>query len=143
MSSWLDNTDRNTEGRCLLSNKMITSRDACISGSRHVLRRGRLTHGALHGTSRTRWYATLCVCIISLGAVAGLLSLALVETGLDTLKSVAFGAVDSRTLTELNIGYNLTKMVLVVNSPEVILSVAYLLYNRLFTGMHLVREYGD
>lgn len=144
MSSWLDNPSRSTEGRCLISRASLNSQSIYLADPQPALHCGRQSRHVFRGISRKRWLVTLCVCIIALGTVAGLLGLALSwmdYTGA-TLTSLAFGAVDSRTLIDSDMG-NLIGPVVVANSPQVVLSAIYLLYNGLFTGMHLAREYSD
>lgn len=147
MSSWLDSPDRNTEGRCLVSRAAVKARDALTANPQPIVHPGREARRALHSVSRRRWTLTLCVCALALIIVIGLFGRAyawVLSSGDVTIISLGFGAVDSRTIVDLRMDTDgLVGPVLVANSPQVILSAVYLLYNGLFTGMQLVREYSN
>ncbi|KAK5703240.1 hypothetical protein LTR97_004189 [Elasticomyces elasticus] len=95
-----------------------------------------------------RWFTTLSLCVTTLCGAAVLLSMAIEHLRGSSRVSIfklGFGAVDPRAL--LNIGLpttatdGLVASVLLANLPQAILSCLYLMYNGLYTSMHLSQEW--
>ncbi|KAK5754060.1 hypothetical protein LTS12_015814 [Elasticomyces elasticus] len=95
-----------------------------------------------------RWFKTLSLCIITLCGAAVLLSMAIEHlrgSSRVSIFTLGFGAVDPRAL--LNVGLpttgtdGLVASVLLANLPQAILSCLYLMYNGMYTSMHLSQEW--
>lgn len=55
---------------------------------------------------------------------------------------LGFGAIKTKTIMDIKISQDsMVPFILVVNTPQVALSILYFLYNALFTGMSLVTEW--
>lgn len=101
-------------------------------------------------TLALRWFTTIGLCVVALVVAAYLLSQAvravISGTG-NTITSLGFGAVDSRALLNLNLPTDgtsgLVSSVLVANLPQAIVSFLYLMYNGLYTCMHLAAEWSS
>ena len=160
ISSWLQHPDEATANQCLRSERLnghyasprsLPAHDAgrdklwspVASHSSKVLR----WHQAIN---RRRWATVLTLCIATLAAAGYLLDMAHTELsndGSDTLNAGGFGAILSMTMLSTylpNTGTRgLLANVLVANTPQLIFSCLYLLYNGLFTSMCLAHEYSN
>ena len=99
--------------------------------------------------SKRRWNFFIIPCLLALLSAIGLLIYAdspryVADFQLPSILSYAFGAVRPEAVLQLKIHLgdsNLIAMVLLANSPQLLLSVFYLTYNSLYTRMLLVEEW--
>lgn len=158
ISSWLERPDEVTANQCLQSAKrdvrtiltgyLPADDTTIVNGWLPVIfhsSRALRWHRAI---SRKRWAAVLTLCSVTLGIAGVLLGVAhdnLSKTGDDTVQTTGFGAITSksiiRTMLPSTGASGLLANVLVANSPQLIFSCLYLLYNGLFTSMCLAHEY--
>lgn len=148
LSNWLDDPDESTKGRCLESKDDVTRppKRTQPPAPRQAFHRPRRWRQAI---SRTRLTVTLAFCIAGIATVCALLGLAsglMANQVYDNIFDTGFGVADGRMLLQ---GFStqgsagLASAVLIANAPQLTLSLIYLLYNALFTGMHLAHEYGQ
>jgi hypothetical protein len=109
------------------------------------------THRKKHrwheAVSRKRWVISMVSCIAAIAAGVFLLDLSLAENySPDALVELGFGSFDPSLIINVGIAQEgtagLTECVMLANLPQVILSFLYLMYNGLYTSMHLAHEYG-
>lgn len=101
-----------------------------------------------------RWFGCIVICAAALIVTTALFSLSLgglkeanLPTDLSSLWSLGFGAVDPNAL--LNTGFNedpdnawtLMRFVLLANTPQLILSLLYFMYNGILTIMLVADEW--
>ncbi|KAI9789333.1 MAG: hypothetical protein M1816_006222 [Peltula sp. TS41687] len=152
-ASFLDLSDPNTQGRCLLARREVDKKTA------KAAKRYRLH--SIHWLSAVKlslWFWCMGLCAIALGGSTVLLNMALyrVKTSspsadLHALWLMGFGSVNSNAL--LNIGSNgktvaatashITLFILLANSPQLAFSFLYLLYNAIYTSMLQAAEWAD
>lgn len=100
-----------------------------------------------HAVSRKRWALTLTLCLSTLIATTFLLLLALPSIRLrgNDLLAFGFSSINSDSLISTNLpdtgSTGLICSVLLANTPQALVSFLYLLYNGLFTCMHLAHEF--
>ncbi|OJJ84364.1 uncharacterized protein ASPGLDRAFT_125960, partial [Aspergillus glaucus CBS 516.65] len=158
ISSFVNNPDRTTESRCLLSKSNIEKGPRPWSAS---LNDNDFPHGKpaarlpgkkrwMKAVSISYWTVTITLCLLILVFSSALLSLA-IETGTSkpvtfrSLWNLGFGTATSSTIVRLCGSNNcgLINTILVANSPQIPVSIAYFLYNNLLTNMLLAAEYDD
>lgn len=166
VASWLEDPDPFTTGRCLAEKpKQHVSQRKWFSWSQnhHALARSTWTQANAepitfnrspvrrwrNAVSLRRWVVTLTLCIATLSGTG-----ALFKIGIDgsvyrhvpnPLTTLGFGSINPNTMVNTALPNSDTQgfiaSVLLANCPQVVLSLVYLLYNGLFTGMHLAHEY--
>ena len=160
VSSWLEHPDEATANRCLQSAKTGVRNTSCgslpardlagVDGCSPIaFHRGSIIrwHQAIN---RRRWGVVLGLCSITLAVAGVLLGVArynLSRNGDNGAEAAGFGAITSRTMINTKLPSTgtsgLLANVLVANSPQLIFSCLYLLYNGLFTSMCLAHEYSN
>ena len=93
--------------------------------------------------SRRRWFTTILICLaMLLATMIGLIS-ERSSNGGPSLASLGFGATSGSTLIEFksSMQSSLVAMVMLANSPQLVLSILYFNYNSLFTCMLLAKEW--
>jgi hypothetical protein len=158
IASWLDRPDGATKGECLASRSTLWS---TVLDTTWYLRPDpkpfghapRQDPGVLRwraAVSNIQWRATMAFFFIALGIPIALLVLLgkIKHNQKETLsfgKARDFGAVDPSSVITTRLpkdgAAGLMAAVLVANSPQLIVTFCYLLYNGLFTAMHLSHEY--
>lgn len=158
IASWLNQPDESTKGRCLAdrSNLKWTLPDRSLDLKDFLYARNNHEATALHtrslqrwraAVSNIRWRTAILLCFAVIVTASALLIRIGVELGdawqLGSVKD--FGAVKPSSILNTNLptegSAGLISVLLIVNSPQLIVSSCYLLYNGLFTSMHLAHEY--
>lgn len=95
--------------------------------------------------SKSRWIGTFVLFFLLVGIAAGLLiyGLTTYQSQVRSLILSKFSTTDPRTFIQGWGVKTVIENVLVSNTPQVLLSLIYLLYNNLFTGMMLGVEWND
>jgi hypothetical protein len=150
LASWLDQPDDRTTHRCLMSKKEFLASHTWNADkpspipfpSRHNKRKR-----WYNAVSPKRWTFSMLSCIITLLIVGWLLRIALRNdnNAPNPLVNYTFGALSPGAVTGFKTMYGLTALagcVLLANLPQVILSFLYIMYNGIYTSMHLAHEYG-
>lgn len=152
LSNWLDEPDQYTRGLCLMG-RFDATRRAKIPEPLAPISAHATTGRWRQAVSVKRWVTTTAVCALAVMIVAILLGLALAEYSQDmggSMFSLGFGSPDPRMMiniyrfdkqTRAVTALNLASSILLANTPQVVLSLVYLSYNALVTGMHLAHEY--
>ncbi|KAE8152089.1 hypothetical protein BDV25DRAFT_128292 [Aspergillus avenaceus] len=162
LSSFLSTPDPTTDGKCLLfmtdvksptpqkaSNDPIELQDFSIPKHAAYLPPKRRWRQAV---SIPFWLTTLTLCILLIMVTAYLLSLGIHgvkdtgdSTSLSNLWTLGFGSATSSTLINLCFDTcpGLIPIVLLANTPQIIISAVYFLYNNIPTKMLLAAEYTD
>jgi hypothetical protein len=144
--------DDTTKSDCLMGRNdaghdFLRWRLSDSNGSQPIVRHGKGTRRWGAAPNIRRWSATVALCSAAIASAACLLPEAANSyNSMGTaLLNGNFGAVDPNLLVTTVLPKSGTSAlllaVLVVNSPQVILSFCYLLLNGLFTCMHLAHEY--
>jgi len=154
LASWLESPDTNTTHRCLMSKKDILHSSQKGSLAEKVntptpvpFSRSQ-THRWHEAISPNRWAASMIPPIIAIIVAGLLLHLALTDDYIapNPLVSLGFGSLSPAAVIKINLPQEgtagLTSCVLLANLPQLILSFLYLMYNGLYTGMHMAHEYG-
>jgi hypothetical protein len=148
LSSWLDHPDDATTHRCLLSKKeFLSSHTWKTDKALPVSFSSRKTKRWYHAVSRKRWVVSMLSCITTLLIVGWLLRLALQNDNLAPRPLVVyyFGALSPHAIISFWDNPHglkaLAGSVLLANLPQMILSFLYVMYNGLYTSMHLAHEY--
>jgi hypothetical protein len=151
LASYLESPDRSTTSRCLLSKKGLRrstgkplspafdpNNPLPISFSRL-----RVYHW-YNAVSRKRWIVTMALCVSAILAVCVLFSFAYVRNLYtpNQLVTLGFGSLNPNAIIEFPKPLGLAKCVMLANTSQLILSFLYLMYNGLYTCMHLAHEYG-
>jgi hypothetical protein len=158
IASWLDRPDGATKGECLASR--ITLWSTLLDTTWYFKpdpkpfgHAPRQDPGVLRwhaAVSSVQWRATMVFFLITISIPTALLvMLGRIKHSQDETLSFGkardFGAVDPSSVITTRLPRNgaagLMAAVLVVNSPQLIVTFCYLLYNGLFTAMHLSHEY--
>lgn len=165
LASWLDKPDNSTRYRCLMGKAEFTSsqkqrrtQDADYeSVPTHISQdytpqptmfSNTRVHRWSNAVSSIRWRTTMVLCISSIIAAIALFFVALQGSGglRNPLTNAGFGAFNPYTIISIGMpqlgSRGLIACVLLANLPQLILSVLYLMYNGLYTCMHLAQEYG-
>ena len=148
ISSFLERPDLHTQNNCLVPNSVFSHYSRWQTDRQARQYDGKSHRHWLSAASSYRWTWTYA---LSLATIA--LALALVFKGVQAVKDyggasimdVGFGAIDSRAMIHPH-GYyqlNLVRMVLLANTPQLLISLLYSSYNRLFTSMLLVKEFSN
>lgn len=153
LSSWLDEPDEFTRHRCLISERDVVHRSAAWSVNREEIPPPIAPSNDdiqmwRHAVSSLRWIWVLSISIIALVAAAIFFRMG-VGTALpgsqDTIGSLGFGKVNPRTLAQTRLPQYGTSgsiaSALLANTSQVIVTCIYLLYNSIYTSMHLAREW--
>ncbi|RMY63560.1 hypothetical protein D0864_12597 [Hortaea werneckii] len=160
LSSFLDQPDEHTRGRCLTGKSHLKRgplhwRENLWYGTKPntdlkpVTFRAPLRRRWFAAASVTQWCTTIGLCLGVLIAATYLLTLGLRRWVSNTSASIAFkssfGAVDSRALLDIDLdplgSKGLILSVLLANLPQAIVSLIYVIYNGLLTCMCLAHEY--
>ncbi|PIA97306.1 hypothetical protein CB0940_05322 [Cercospora beticola] len=170
LASWLQDVDDNTMGNCLIDKSSVRDERedrfdqlATQPQKRSLVRRGYLQPSALgqkarKPTKKRRWAAavdieqwvpSLAICIVSLCAAAFFLIRATRDPErLSIQEAIAAGKFfveDTTSTLETKLPTNGTKgfiaSVLLVKTPQIVLSCCYLGFNGLLTSMHLAYEF--
>lgn len=136
LASWLDNPDEFSKGRCLMSKDDIDESWATPEPTPFKRKSDRDGYwcGAV---SLKRWTVTILSCY-------SILALAFILLPISSVK-LDFGSFDPQLI--ISVGRSQTTSsaligcVLLANTPQLLLSISYVLYNGLFTSMHLAHEY--
>jgi hypothetical protein len=97
-----------------------------------------------NAVSRKRWIVTMTLCVSAILAACVLFRIAYLQN-LQTpnqLITLGFGSLNPNAIIEFPKPLGLAKCVMLANTPQLILSFLYLMYNGLYTCMHLAHEYG-
>jgi hypothetical protein len=157
LSSWLDEPDKTTTHRCLMSKQDVLR--SFKGGSSSVGENDRplpipLTFSRRQkqrwykAVSWKRWAVSMISCIATITAAIVLLCIAFGDAELPPhpLVALGFGSLSPTAIIQIGIPQEgtagLTGCVLLANLPQIILSFLYLTYNGLYTSMHLAHEYG-
>ncbi|KZM27396.1 hypothetical protein ST47_g1466 [Ascochyta rabiei] len=144
VASFIDNPDPSTSGACLASIAEIRKKQyrpgAKQWRSTKVLWR--------HATSKMRRTFIITTITIVLSTVSSLLGFGIskLPNGMSRsfagLASLGFGAVDPRAMIASGLGItDLISNSLIANSPQLVLSISYFMYNACFTNMLLGYEW--
>jgi hypothetical protein len=157
ISSWLDRPDETTIHHCLMSKKAVLQsfKRSCSSARENdtplpkpfSLRQKQRWYKAV---SPKRWAVSMVSCIATIAAVIVLLCVALNDENVsqtpNPLIALGFGSFSPNAIIQIGIPQEgttgLAGCVLLANLPQVILSFLYLMYNGLYTSMHMAHEYG-
>lgn len=158
ISSWLQYPDEASSNQCLRSartNVHSTSQEVLPASDpvsdkswSPVAFRGSKLLRWRQAINKRRWATVLAVCSMALVAAGILLMLAYTSVNIyDPVKVGGFGAITSETMIATGLPTTGTQgilaNVLVANSPQLIFSCLYLLYNGMFTSMCLANEYSN
>jgi hypothetical protein len=151
LASYLESPDRSTTSRCLLSKKgLLHSTGKPFSPAFDPNNPLPMPFSRLHvyhwynAVSRKRWIVTMTLCVGAILAVCISFTLAYLRN-LQTpnqLVTLGFGSLNPDAIIEFPNPPGLAKCVLLANTPQLILSFLYMMYNGLYTCMHLAHEYG-
>lgn len=152
IASWLTCRDETTANQCMANATSIPGNrsytrlphsDAEIVGDHSPITLNTKTKRWHHDIKGIRWATVLTLCAVTL-AVAMLL---LTGVWTDFIKDTGFGAIRPQAMVDVGLpaSGNLALLgnVLIANSPQLIFSCLYLLYNGLFTSMCLAHEYNN
>jgi hypothetical protein len=158
ISSWLQHPDEATANQCLRSARtkihstsyeLLPAYDA-TEGRSPVPFRGSGVLRWNQAINRRRWATVLSMCITTLGVAGFLLAVACIHLSnnrSDPVTASGFGAVMSETMIGTQLPSTgtpgLLANILVANTPQLIFSCLYLLYNGMFTSMCLAHEYSN
>jgi len=154
LASYLENPDESTTDRCLLSKKevlrsseRVTSRTWKTDTPKPVPYSGSHTKRWYNAVSPKRWTVSMLSCITTLLIVGWLLRIALKNdnNAPNPIVNYTFGALNPNAVTGFRTPHGIAALaacVLMANLPQMILSFLYVLYNGLYTSMHLAHEYG-
>ena len=161
LTSWLENPDVTTKNRCLMSKLEVAVGKSVRRETRESLAQYTWPNAPLFPTTFSndetprwhasvgprRWTSTLVFCITALVITTILLGIIPVidrpEGAPNPLTAFTFGAVNPYAFIWIPIEgiRGFVACVLLANLPQACLSYLYLLYNGLFTCMHLAHEY--
>ena len=162
LATWLDVPDVSTKGRCLVSRDEIVKsfsipegtpnqRSAALARRRSALypilfsRKHELTDRSRYwcgAVSSKRWFVTILFCMSIIALAFAFLPLSSLGFDLDDFGSFNPQRVVSMGLSRTDFT-GLIGCVLLVNLPQLLLSMSYVMYNGLWTSMHLAYEYGS
>ncbi|KUJ17807.1 uncharacterized protein LY89DRAFT_733629 [Mollisia scopiformis] len=148
LSGMLENPDPHTVGMCTATKKQF--QDGAWPDrepQRWTLQR----HFRYKAVGMRRWVLSNSICTLAVIASAVLLHFAIQNTttasDITTLWDLGFGTVTPASLIRWSSPIfgspGLIKNVLLANSPQVILSVLYIAYNRVYTCMSFSKEWHD
>ena len=147
LASWLEHPDDTTAHRCLMSKKEFVSAHTWdIDKPPPVPFYGCKTKRWYHAVSRKRWIISMLSCTTPLLAIGGILHLAIRNDTFapNLLAESPFGALNPYAVFGFRDAHGLTALaecVLLANLPQMVLSFLYVMYNGLYTSMHLAHEY--
>lgn len=153
ISSWLDNPDPATTNRCLLGAKFIVcERDAYVAAGLGLHDCGFHPPVPFQSGKGGRWGRTVkrttlitlpILSIITLFATWVLFNEAYMSSD-DTIGATGFGAFLPSALLDFQEGFtSFILYVLLANTPQLVFSCLYFLYNGLVTSMCLAHEYSS
>jgi hypothetical protein len=157
LASYLESPDESTTNRCLTSKKNILHPSkkstahtwkADIPSPIPFSRDEHRWHSAINPT---RWILSVGSCIAAIAATSVLLHTALAKPNPilapNPLTAQGFGSFSPATVLNVGVPRSGTTgfllCVLLANLPQLIMSFLYLMYNGLYTSMHLAHEYGS
>jgi hypothetical protein len=151
LASYLESPDRSTTSRCLLSKKgLLRSTGKPLSPAFDPNNPLPISFSRLHvyrwynAVSRKRWIVTMTLCVSAILVACIFFKIAYLQN-LGTpnqLFTVGFGSLNPYATIQFPEPLDLAKCTLLANTPQLILSFLYLMYNGLYTCMHLAHEYG-
>ncbi|KAH7383464.1 hypothetical protein BKA64DRAFT_582563, partial [Cadophora sp. MPI-SDFR-AT-0126] len=147
LSSFLEVPDRYTMGMCIARKKEFENAWPDGEPKRWDVRK----HFRFEAVGLQRWIGSNTLCAVALIALSLALKYAIHYTttasDIKTLWDLGFGTVTSASLIRWNTPVlgspGLMKNVLLANSPQIILSMLYIVYNRMFTCMSFSKEWHD
>ncbi|PKY07948.1 hypothetical protein P168DRAFT_331255 [Aspergillus campestris IBT 28561] len=157
MSSFLSNPDKTTVGNCLLSKSSIQASESWkpSSVSAHILQKGRQAtlpkrQRWVYSVSRRDWILLIIIITLVFSLSGYLLAstiIGLSDSNKDSLRGIwnlGFGTVSPSAIMRTNsysTYYRFLPTVLLANAPQIIVSMAYFLYNSTLTSMLIATEY--
>lgn len=149
IASWLDKPDASTKGDCLMCKtdagpKKLEARVHGPGHSQLIARHGSGVRRCGVTIGIKRWLSTIAVYVVATAATAvALWQLSRITMFGQTILNGGFGTVNPnmKISTRMPTSGGLVAMVIIANSPHLLASLWYLLYNGLFTCMHLSLEY--
>ena len=141
IASFLENPDPTTEAYPV-ADKYHSIKHTVSHEAAQAAYRARY-HLWFSSASRRRWFITTILCLaILVPFICGLVSERVRNNG-PSLMSLSFGAMSGSTLIKTNssLRSSLIAMVILANSPQLVLSILYFSYNSLFTCMLLGKEW--
>lgn len=153
LASFLDSPEDSTKYRCLTSKKDIIRYSRRVHSNIATLDTPPVTfshhqkHRWYEAVSLRRWVISMISCITTIVAAALLFRISLWNTiHRNPLIELGFGSFSPTAVILIGIAQagtvGLIQCVFLANLPQVILSFLYLMYNGLYTSMHLAHEYG-
>ncbi|KAK2794032.1 hypothetical protein FQN51_000941 [Onygenales sp. PD_10] len=155
ISSYLTRPDPNSRARCLLSKSNVFSKAYTASSEprysqvnlpKHLPKRKRW----FHASSRLHWAVTIAIYLICVAFCTYLLYNAITSLkndgssgGFRNFWNIGFGNPHALKLITPLYSTNPFSLLFLANTPQLIISLAYFLYNRLLTSMLLAAEYTD
>ncbi|KAG4442025.1 hypothetical protein IFR05_002493 [Cadophora sp. M221] len=147
LSSFLDDPDRNTVGMCIATKQDFENGWPDGEPKRWIVRK----HFTYEAVGLQRWVGSNTMCAVAVIALSFALKYAIHYTttasDIKTLWDLGFGTVTSASLIRWNTPIlgspGLMKNVLLANSPQIILSMLYIVYNRMYTCMSFSKEWHD
>ncbi|KAF2214466.1 hypothetical protein CERZMDRAFT_37887, partial [Cercospora zeae-maydis SCOH1-5] len=147
LASWLDEADRNTKGHCLI--EKTHERRPRRAETELPARRAQVKRRWAAAVDTKQWLVSLTLCLASLCAAAILLGRANTDPGRVTIQEAIstgrfFIEDTSSTVTTAlpkEGAKGLIAAILLVNTPQMVLSCCYMAYNGLFTFMQMAHEY--
>ncbi|KAE8155330.1 hypothetical protein BDV25DRAFT_135078 [Aspergillus avenaceus] len=158
IASFLERPDPTTSGYCMLSRATVQrwthlSKDKPSSDEDSTPPPTELPTRKrwAHAVTPWGWGLSIGVCIIILGVSSGLLAYGLhllqnagYSTKPSALWNLGWGSLNDKNQASLGLNSNTQSSVptmLVANTPQLILTIAYFFYNRVLTNMLLAAEY--
>jgi hypothetical protein len=164
LASWLDNPDEFTGRRCLMGKQELL-RSPISQRAPKPTRKHNVTHNwrksdplpvlfSHHSVRRwsdavssRRWSVTMTFCISFIIIACVLLGFGIKGSNYvsNPLVGLGFGSLHPYAIVNIGIpelgAPGLIGCVLLANLPQALLSISYIMYNGLYTGMHLAHEY--
>jgi hypothetical protein len=149
LASFLELPNETTKHRCLMSKDDVLRSFAAerIDIPQPVPFPNCKRHRWYEAVGPKRWVSSVVSCIITIVAALLLLHMAFVyHTTPDFWFNLGFGSFSPGAIVNVGIAQEgtagLITCVMLANLPQVILSFLYLMYNGLYTSMHMAHEYG-
>ncbi|KIK55871.1 hypothetical protein GYMLUDRAFT_174966 [Collybiopsis luxurians FD-317 M1] len=154
IASFTDKPDPHTRDMCLASKRHFDDGREGKPFSPLCIEYGPRRIRWLNAASRRHWILTVCLFVIAIAVILGLLGYAVYKlrlediTGFSALWQFGLGKPHSQNVIQ---GWDvpsegskaLISAVLISNSPQLILSMIYLIFNSLCTTMFLAREWSS
>lgn len=153
ISSWLNNPDPATTNRCLLSQKFIVcERDAYVAAGLGLHDCGFHPPVPFQTSKSDRWGSTVKLATLISLLIVGIITLLATwvlfneayMSGDEAIRTTGFGAFLPSALLDFQEGFSsFMSYVLFANTPQLVFSCLYFLYNKLVTSMCLAHEYSS